>query len=33
MKFRGIHLVEAFVVRKRDDALVAQSEPFRVLIE
>ncbi|APO49721.1 nucleotidyltransferase [Bradyrhizobium diazoefficiens] len=33
LKFRGIHLVEAFVVRKRDDALVAQSEPFRVLIE
>lgn len=33
LKYRGIHLVEAFVIRKRDDALVAQSEPFRVLIE
>jgi hypothetical protein len=33
LKYRGIHLVEAFVIRKRDDALVSQSEPFRVLIE
>jgi Adenylyl/Guanylyl and SMODS C-terminal sensor domain len=33
LKYRGIHLVEAFVIRKRDDALLAQSEPFRVLIE
>jgi len=33
LSYRGIHLVEAFVIRKRDDALVAQSEPFRVLIE
>jgi len=33
LSYRGVHLVEAFVVRKRDDALVAQSEPFRVLVE
>ncbi|PPQ16626.1 nucleotidyltransferase [Bradyrhizobium sp. AC87j1] len=33
LNYRGIHLVEAFVVRKRDDTLVAQSEAFRVLIE
>ncbi|WLB87724.1 SMODS domain-containing nucleotidyltransferase [Bradyrhizobium japonicum] len=33
LSFRGIHLVEAFVIRKRDNTLVAQSEPFRVLIE
>lgn len=33
LSYRGVHLVEAFVIRDRDDALVAQSEPFRVLIE
>jgi hypothetical protein len=33
LKYRGVHLVEAFVVRKRDETQVAQSEPFRVLVE
>jgi hypothetical protein len=33
LKYRGVHLVEAFVVRKRGDLLVGRSEPFRVLIE
>lgn len=32
LKYRGVHTVEAFVVRKRDNALVAQSEPFYVVI-
>jgi len=33
LKYRGVHLVEAFVIRKRDEVLVGQSEPFRVMIE
>lgn len=33
LRYRGVHLVEAFVIRKRDEALVGQSEPFRVVIE
>jgi Adenylyl/Guanylyl and SMODS C-terminal sensor domain len=33
LKYRGVHLVEAFVVRKRDDRIVGQSEAFRVMIE
>lgn len=33
LEYRGIHTVEAFVVRKRDQVLVAQSEPFYVVIE
>lgn len=33
LKYRGVHFVEAFVVRKRDDMLVGQSEPFYVVIE
>jgi hypothetical protein len=33
LKYRGVHLVEAFVIRKRDDRIVGQSEPFRVMIE
>lgn len=33
LKYRGVHLVEAFVIRKRDGALVGQSEAFRVVIE
>lgn len=33
LKYRGVHLVEAFVIRKRDAILVGQSEPFRVVIE
>jgi Adenylyl/Guanylyl and SMODS C-terminal sensor domain len=33
LRYRGIHLVEAFVIRKRDEIQVAQSEPFQVVIE
>lgn len=33
LKYRGVHLVEAFVIRKRDDRIVGQSEAFRVMIE
>jgi hypothetical protein len=32
LKYRGVHLVEAFVIRKRGDVLVGQSEPFWVII-
>lgn len=32
LEYRGVHTAEAFVVRKRDNALVAQSEPFYVVI-
>ena len=33
LAYRGVHPVEAFVVRKRDNSLVAKSEPFYVTIE
>jgi hypothetical protein len=33
LAYRGVHSVEAFVVRKRDGMLVAQSDPFYVVIE
>jgi hypothetical protein len=33
LKYRGVHLVEAFIIRKRDDGLLGQSEAFRVMIE
>lgn len=33
LQYRGVHLVEAFVVSKRDDRLVGKSEAFRVMIE
>lgn len=33
LAYRGVHSVEAFVVRSRDKALVAQSEPFYVAIQ
>jgi hypothetical protein len=33
LEYRGVHTVEAFVVRKRDQVLVAQSDPFYVVIE
>jgi hypothetical protein len=33
LAYRGIHSVEAFVVRKRDKVLVSQSDPFYVVIE
>jgi hypothetical protein len=33
LKYRGVHLVEAFVIRKRDDRIVGKSPAFRVMIE
>jgi hypothetical protein len=33
LRYRGVHTVEAFIVRKRDQALVAESAPFYVVIE
>ncbi|MDB5932268.1 MAG: nucleotidyltransferase [Polaromonas sp.] len=33
LAYRGVHFVEAFVVRKRDQRLVGQSEPFYVVVE
>jgi hypothetical protein len=33
LKYRGVHLVEAYVIRKRDDRIVGESVAFRVLIE
>jgi hypothetical protein len=33
LQYRGVHTVEAFIVRKRDKALVAQSAAFYVVIE
>lgn len=33
LSYRGVHFVEAFVVRKRDQRLVGTSDPFYVVIE
>lgn len=33
LKYRGVHLVEAFVILKRTDRIVGQSKAFRVMIE
>ncbi len=33
LQYRGVHLVEAFVLRKRDDRIVGQSTVFRVMVE
>jgi hypothetical protein len=33
LSYRGVHSVEAFVVRRRDSRLVAESAPFYVVIE
>jgi hypothetical protein len=33
LKYRGVHLVEAFVINKRTDRIVGQSEALRVMIE
>lgn len=33
LQFRGVHFVEAFVVRKRDQRLMGSSDPFYVVIE
>lgn len=32
LAYRGVHTLEAFVVRKRDNTLVTQSEPYYVVI-
>jgi hypothetical protein len=33
LKYRGVHLVEAFIIREADKRLVGNSEPFYVVIE
>ncbi len=33
LQYRGVHLVEAFVIRQIDNVLVGQSQPFFVVIE
>ncbi|WP_081631166.1 nucleotidyltransferase [Methylobacterium sp. 77] len=33
LEYRGIHLVEAFIIRDRDDKIVGQSMPFHVVIQ
>lgn len=33
LSYRGLHLVEAFIIRKRDEKIIGQSAPFHVLIE
>ncbi|NNM78031.1 nucleotidyltransferase [Sphingomonas sp. ID1715] len=33
LQYRGVHIVEAFVIRRSDDVLVAKSPPFNVIIE
>lgn len=33
LRYRGVHIVEAFVIRKRDNTQVAKSDPFHVAIE
>jgi len=33
LSYRGVHMVEAFLIRKTDDVLLGKSEPFYVVIE
>jgi Adenylyl/Guanylyl and SMODS C-terminal sensor domain len=33
LDFRGVHMAEAFVIRRSDDLLVGVSNPFYVVIE
>lgn len=33
LRYRGVHLVEAFIIRKRDNQVVGQSDVFHVMIE
>lgn len=33
LAYRGVHIIEAFIIRRRDNALVGQSQPFFVAIE
>ncbi len=33
LAYRGVHIVEAFIIRRQDDVLVGKSPPFNVIIE
>jgi hypothetical protein len=33
LSYRGVHMVEAFLIRKADDTLLGKSDPFYVVIE
>lgn len=33
LAYRGVHIVEAFIIRRSDDVLVGKSPPFHVVIE
>jgi hypothetical protein len=33
LQYRGVHTAEAFVIRRRDNMLVGQSDPFYVVVE
>ena len=33
LSYRGVHFVEAFVLLREGDVLVAKSKPFHVVIE
>jgi hypothetical protein len=33
LEYRGVHIAEAFIIRRSDDVLVGQSAPFYVVIE
>lgn len=33
LSYRGVHMAEAFIIRRDDDKLVGQSDPFPVIIE
>ncbi|ASS53298.1 nucleotidyltransferase [Rhizobium leguminosarum bv. viciae] len=33
LEYRGVHMAEAFIIRRRDDRLVGYSEPFYVVIK
>ncbi|HMT41596.1 cyclic GMP-AMP synthase DncV-like nucleotidyltransferase [Sphingorhabdus sp.] len=33
LRYRGVHIAEAFIIRRSDDRLVGQSAPFLVIIE
>jgi len=33
LSYRGVHMVEAFLIRKRDDVQIGKSEPFYVVVK
>ncbi|WP_446677134.1 hypothetical protein [Sinorhizobium psoraleae] len=33
LQYRGVHMAEAFIIRRRDDRVVGQSDPFYVVIK